>query len=667
MGAIARKRQESLIGATMRGLLPHALKGMAGGAGAGLALFAAEAALILRASAVGLKMDVSGPLAALLAVVKPLLPGLVGRVAVAYLAAGAFAGLAAWLLASAWSPRPGWRRAGLFLAELAGIFILLAWHRVVTRPALADDILPDRLLAAVVNHGEPWHPAAAAAALLAAHAVAAGRRWARASFAALAALLAVAATRPAAAPHPLVVLIGVDAFRPDRLSALGGTGQVAPNLEAFARDATLFTRAYTPIAQTQPAWRGLLTARWPHHTGVRYPLTPASHWRTELPTFPRAMTEGGYQTAFWTDCSRFNYQGPASGFAESHQPPRGALNFLLEKLRFRALGMFADNRLGARWLPEFIDNRALAGIHNPLGYAHRLASHWVALAEHGPALVAYHATAAHFPGDPVYPFYRKFVSADEPLERRLRMSFAPIAQGKGEPSGGSRGASEGLYDELLSQADAQVGILLDALKERGLYDSATVVVFSDHGESFHADTPSLEGATPVHGSRLTDEENRILLMVKPPRGAVAQRIPQSDALVRLIDIGPTLLDLSGLAPLPGADGVSLAPLLRGESMERLRLYAETGFTHAAPDAFDPEHLAEAPRTFAAYTVRPDGAIEMTEDAHQAILREKDIGAFDGQSWVIRSPHKDGTVVESCRGDCANGSLSRWLDSVRDGT
>jgi arylsulfatase A-like enzyme len=141
-------------------------------------------------------------------------------------------------------------------------------------------------------------------------------------------------------------------------------------------------------------------------------------------------------------------------------------------------------------------------------------------------------------------------------------------------------------------------------------------------------------------------------------------VRQSDALVRLIDIGPTLLDLAGLAPLAGADGASLKPLLRGEPMEPLRLYAETGFTHAAPDAFDPEHLAEAPRSFAAYTVRSDGTIEMSEDAHQAILREKDIGAFDGQTWLIRAPRKDGTVAESCRGDCSNGSLARWLDSVR---
>ena len=65
------------------------------------------------------------------------------------------------------------------------------------------------------------------------------------------------------APSPLWVMIGVDAFRPDRLAAYGGRGGVAPHLDAFARDATIFDRAFTPIAQTEPAYRSLLTARWP--------------------------------------------------------------------------------------------------------------------------------------------------------------------------------------------------------------------------------------------------------------------------------------------------------------------------------------------------------------------------------------------------------------------
>ncbi|WP_240358847.1 sulfatase-like hydrolase/transferase, partial [Myxococcus vastator] len=466
--------------------------------------------------------------------------------------------------------------------------------------------------------------------------------------------------------HPLVVVIGIDAFRPDRLKSQGGSGEVAPHVERLLEDGTLFTRAYTPIAQTEPAWRSLLTARWPHETGVRYSLTSDSRMQLQR-TFAESFAQAGWRTVFSTDCSRFHAEGPASGFETRLQPPRGAVNFLLEKLRYRALGMFADHAPGAAWLPEFIDNRALAGIHDPMGYAERLAARLVNEARQGPTLFAFHATAAHFPGDPVHPFYRRFVPASEPLERRLRMHFAPVSPGA--KGGWNRAGAEALYDELIAQADAQVGTLLDALRRSGRYDDALILLMSDHGESFHADRDDLAGATPVHGARLSEEENRILLAVKLPKGRGAAPA-LVDSLVRLVDVGPTLLELSGLPRLSDVDGVSLAPLLRGEDLAPLALYAETGFTHVLPEVFDPGHWPGAPRSFDAYRIRPDGVVEMGPAAHARILQEKDVGAFDGQRWWVDRPQANGTVLRACQGDCEGPdahALEAWFDGVQGRT
>lgn len=641
--------------------------GAAAGAMVGLALFLLESLVAMRAGAIGPKLDVAGSLEPLMQAAKPQLPGLLLRVAIAYCLWGVVFGAASAALASALPIRGRrfWLLAG---AEFAVLSVLLTLHRAVSRPALVDDLPPlQGGLEWLINHAEPWHIAVAAACWLIPHAVLALRRLER-RWVARGAVLAASATAlgwlisrnpRSESRHPLVIVLGVDAMRPDRLGAYGGRSNIAPNLETFALEATVFDRAYTPIAQTEPAWRSLLTARWPHRHGDRYPLTAESRLQP-APTFAEKFARAGYQTTFFTDCSRFNYQGAASGFAERHQPPAGAINFILEKLRYRGLGMFADNRAGARFLPELIDNRALAGIHDPIGYAHRLAQDLVTQAKKAPLLFAYHAAAAHFPGDPVYPFYRRWVPASEPLERRLRMSFAPI--GATSEGNWTREGSEALYDELLSQADAQVGIIFDALKASGLYDDALIVVFSDHGESFHADRPSLAGATPVHGSRLGDEENQIVLGIKLPRGA--GQVAHNDALVRLVDIGPTLLQLRGLGELPDADGQSLVPLLRGEPMAPLRLYAETGFTHVSPDAFDPDHLVAAPRTLNAYRIRLDGVIEVTDDVHEALLREKDIGTFDGSRWIIRSPRKDGSFSFKCLGDCANPEDAiAWLEEV----
>ncbi|WP_227027948.1 sulfatase-like hydrolase/transferase [Corallococcus soli] len=693
------------------------------GALLGLMLFAAETAWLLKAGVVGVDIPLDGPYAALAAAVRPLLPGVVLRVATVYLVAGGLLGLASAVLARVWTGRGGWVALGVTALHWVALLLFWAWDRALERPALFDDLPAVRpVLAWLVDHGEPWQARLAVGTWVAVHLAVLGARGVlalrrrampeapvptpastltpvsvlgpEAAPVALPTVAPVPAPRPGrgggfgrwavgggltlvlvgaglvvrpqakAERKPLVVVIGIDAFRPDRLGR-SGRG-VAPHVERFLEDATLFTRAYTPVAQTEPAWRSLLTARWPYRTGVRYPLT--SDARLVLaPTFAERFSEAGWRTVFATDCSRFHFEGPASGFTRRWQPPRGALNFALEKLRYRALGLFADNAVGAAWVPEFIDNRALAGIHDPMGYARRLSRGLVAEAEAGPLLFAFHATAAHFPGDPVYPFYRRYVPPTEPLERRLRMHFAPVTPGA--KGAWTREGSEGLYDELLAQADAQVGTVLDALRHSGRYDDATIVLLSDHGESFHADRPDLAGATPAHGARLSDEENRILLAVKPPGGR-GLGPAEVDALARLVDVGPTLLELSGLPALPEADGLSLTPLLRGEARPLAPLYAETGYTHVSPEVFDPGHWPGSPRTFDAYRLRPDGVVEMSDAADAAVLREKDEGAFDGQRWWVDRPQADGSVRRTCSGECEGPdaeALAAWLDAVRERT
>lgn len=652
------------------------LRAVAAGSAIGLVLFVLEGALVLQTGAVGLNLDTEGPFAAVIAAVRPLLPSLLGRVLLTYLLGGAGLGLVAIALAAlALSYEAGRMKwAVVFALEWLVLAAGLMALRAVERPALFDDLQWFKpMLSWLVLHGQPWQAQAFLGGWCAAHVGLAARKpkrsattlhWGR-LLPVVAVLLAGAygltLLKGRGAVAPLTVLIGVDAFRPDRLAAYGGKGDVAPNLDAFAKDATVFERAFTPLAQTEPAWRSLLTGRYPSATGVRYPLTAESRW-APLPTFTTALEKAGVHTHWTTDCSRFNHQGVLSGFVDRTQPPKGALNFALEKLRFRAVGVVADNRIGAWLVPELTDNRAMAGIHDPAGYAKRLARRLVDVAGEGPAFFAWHATAAHFPGDPTWPFYRKFVRPDAALERKLRMQFTPIAGGE-HPGGGaawSRADSESLYDELLAQADAQVGVLLKALKDAGRYDEATIIVFSDHGESFHPDFEALGGATPVHGARLREEENHIVLLLKPPH---ARKVERVQALVRLTDLAPTILELMRVAAMEGIDGESLAGLLDGQEEAPRLLYAETGYTHASPVAFDAAHASAAPRTFEAYLVRSDGVVEMSPAAHDGVMKEKDFGAFDGQHWLVRSPRADGSMKETCDGNCE--ALAAYLDAHKD--
>jgi arylsulfatase A-like enzyme/Flp pilus assembly protein TadD len=124
------------------------------------------------------------------------------------------------------------------------------------------------------------------------------------------------------------------------------------------------------------------------------------------------------------------------------------------------------------------------------------------------------------------------------------------------------------YDGEIAAADATVGRILAALEPSGAIDRTLVVVAGDHGEDLR------DHGEPTHGVFLYDASIRVPLLFRYPSGLPAGRVVT--AQVRLIDVMPTLLEISGLPIPPGVQGASLVPLLTGaqEATER-EAYAET--------------------------------------------------------------------------------------------
>ncbi len=126
----------------------------------------------------------------------------------------------------------------------------------------------------------------------------------------------------------------------------------------------------------------------------------------------------------------------------------------------------------------------------------------------------------------------------------------------------------GPYDGEVAFADEIVGRFLDALKTRGLYDDATIVLLSDHGEGLG------EHNEQEHGIFLYDESIRVPWIVKLPGGVNGgTRVTQP---VQHVDLLPTVLELVGAAPVEGLHGRSLVPLLQDPdgSIAEQGIYAE---------------------------------------------------------------------------------------------
>ena len=119
------------------------------------------------------------------------------------------------------------------------------------------------------------------------------------------------------------------------------------------------------------------------------------------------------------------------------------------------------------------------------------------------------------------------------------------------------------YDAEVAYTDAMVGRLLAGLPQ-GALDRTAIVVAADHGESLG------EHGERSHGVFIYDVTMRVPWIIRTP----GLRHAESDALVRLIDLAPTMLDLVGVAGPPEFEGRSLVPSIGGRAHDMPPAYLE---------------------------------------------------------------------------------------------
>ena len=116
------------------------------------------------------------------------------------------------------------------------------------------------------------------------------------------------------------------------------------------------------------------------------------------------------------------------------------------------------------------------------------------------------------------------------------------------------------YYALVSEIDHHIGAVLAELKRLGLADNTIVIYASDHGD-FVAAHGMVEKCAVGHN--VYEDTLRVPLIFRWPGRIKAAAV--RDDLVSLIDLYPTILDLTGVSRPAKArklDGVSLARMLR---------------------------------------------------------------------------------------------------------
>ncbi len=177
------------------------------------------------------------------------------------------------------------------------------------------------------------------------------------------------------------------------------------------------------------------------------------------------------------------------------------------------------------------------------------------------------------------------------------------------------------YLACVSFMDAQLGVVLDALDRQDLWKNTIVVFFGDNGHHF-GDHGGL-----WRKDTLFEESLRVPMVIVSP--GLPRPGASTSALADLIDVYPTLVDLTGIARPGTLDGVSLTPTLtdpRATVQDSLIQYRPT----------EPSRTGYSLRTLQyRYTLWPDGSEELY-DLNVDPAGRKDLSGDSEQAATLAS-------------------------------
>jgi iduronate 2-sulfatase len=360
-----------------------------------------------------------------------------------------------------------------------------------------------------------------------------------------------------------VLLLMVDDLRPE-LGALGSPQVQSPRIDQLAAEGVLFRQAYVQIPVCGASRASMLTGLRPTHGRFISFDTRVDRDVPDAPTLADLLHGAGYTTIsngkilHWDDDDLDGWSEPPWRVA-----PGGAdqLAYVLPENQ----QLVADHGRGPAYEAADVDDFAYPNgkvAEKSIADLRRLA------ADGKPFFLAAGFWKPHLPfnspqrywdlydrdqlalaSDPGRPVGAPDASIHASPELRLQYLGIPPAP---QPIDGelARTLTHG-YFAAVSYTDALIGRVLDTLDQLGLADDTIVVLTGDHGYLLGD-----HGMWTKHTN--FDLTLHTPLVIRAPgaaRGAV------SDAIVESVDLAPTILELTGVAPPAELAGLSLTPLL----------------------------------------------------------------------------------------------------------
>lgn len=362
----------------------------------------------------------------------------------------------------------------------------------------------------------------------------------------------------AAAPPNVLIIVSDDLNT--HLGCYGETIAKTPNIDALAKQGVRFDHAYCQFPHCNPSRSSFLTGMRPRTTRVTNNEDNLYNNVPDVMTLPRWFREHGYATA---RCGKIFHLGVPAG-DESMDDPKAwdfGTPFKDErpypKSRASEVKVATGKKQGIGWSEiscaddDLVDGNFARTAIDWLEHRDSKKPFLLAVGFHRPHLPLV-APAKYFD---LYPLE----SVELPAEPANDMDDIPEAARNGSvpvyaisTTPDQRRAAIRGYLATVSFMDAQAGRVLDAIKRLSLDDTTVVVFMSDH--DWHLGEHGL-----WHKRSLFEECARVPFIVRAP-GSRGNGVA-SPSLVELLDLFPTLCDLTGIPAPPQLEGRSLRGLL----------------------------------------------------------------------------------------------------------
>ena len=373
---------------------------------------------------------------------------------------------------------------------------------------------------------------------------------------------------------PNILLLMTDQQRWDAMGCSGDWIQT-PNLDRIAGEGIRFTNCVTTSPVCIPTRLSLATGLYPHNTGVWDNMN--HQMPAETPTWMQAVRDAGYRTSLFGKTHLHPHGGDlrereglmnAYGLDDVNEigGPRASAKVLSHMTAdWEAKGLWdayrADYRERFSTKPHLVRSSTL-GLENYADvYVGQQAKQYLQNYDREEPWCCWVSFGGpHEPWDTPEPYASMYDPEDMPpaiprpaagerphghldrLMRRVNPTFEP----------GEIGRLRANYAGNVTLIDTQIGEILDAIAARGELENTVIVHTSDHGE-MNGDYGLIYKSNFLNGAV------RIPMLVRTPDNSNSGTVCESP--VEWLDIGPTLVELTGSELQHRQFGKSLCPVL----------------------------------------------------------------------------------------------------------